>query len=171
MDFRRLDAHDDRSTFCCGNEDLDQFFRRYAGQNQFKHQIGVTYVLVDADGIAAYVTVSTRSLVLPKEQRGPLPGYELPVLLIARMGVDLRARGRGLGTRLVRECCVISVALADQVGCVGLVTDAKADAIEFYRNVGFQPIGDVDEDGTQRHLLQMRAYKKLVVAAGAAPSS
>jgi GNAT superfamily N-acetyltransferase len=171
VEFRRLAAQDDRSTFCCGNEDLDQFFRRYAGQNQFRHQIGVTYVLVDSDGIAAYVTVSTRSLMLPKEQRGSLPGYELPVVLIARMGVDLRARGLGLGKRLVRECCVISVSLADQVGCVGLVTDAKVDAIEFYRKVGFQPIGDADQDGTQRHLLPMRAYKALVIGSPVAPST
>jgi predicted N-acetyltransferase YhbS len=158
MDFRRLDEKDDRSKFSCGNEDLDTFFRRYAGQNQFKHQIGVTYVLVDDGGIAAYVTVSTRSLVLPKERRGQLPGYELPALLIARMGVDVRSRGLGMGKRLVRECCVISVRQADEVGCVGLVTDAKADAVAFYRKFAFVPIADPDEVGTQRHWLPIRMY-------------
>lgn len=166
MDFRRLDAHDERSTFSCGNVELDTFFRRYAGQNQFKHQIGVTHVLVDAIGIAAYVTVSVRSLMLPKDLRGPLPGYELPVLLIARMGVDLRARKLGLGKRLVRECCSISVSLADEVGCVGLVTDAKPEAIGFYRKVGFHPIGDVAEDGNQRHFLPMKSYRSFVTARG-----
>ena len=48
MEFRILRKDDDRSRFTCGNEVLDEFFRRYAGQNQFRHQIGVTYVLVEA---------------------------------------------------------------------------------------------------------------------------
>ena len=37
--------------------DLDRFFYRFAGQNQFKHYLGVTYVAVDGDAILGFATV------------------------------------------------------------------------------------------------------------------
>ena len=46
---RRLEPRDDRSEFHSGNIDLDRFFQRYAGQNQFRHHIGTTYVATQTD--------------------------------------------------------------------------------------------------------------------------
>jgi hypothetical protein len=46
---RRLEPRDDRTRFRSGNVDLDRFFARYAGQNQFRHHIGTTYVAVDEE--------------------------------------------------------------------------------------------------------------------------
>ncbi len=37
---RALARSDDRSGFACGDIELDRFFQRYAGQNQFRHHIG-----------------------------------------------------------------------------------------------------------------------------------
>ena len=39
MEIRALRPSDDRSAFQSGDEALDRFFRRYAGQNQFRHYI------------------------------------------------------------------------------------------------------------------------------------
>ena len=39
---RRLEPNDDRSTSRSGEPDLDRFFLRYAGQNQFRHHLGTT---------------------------------------------------------------------------------------------------------------------------------
>jgi len=41
---RPLAKDDDRSDFSCGQADLDRFFEHYAGQNQFKLHLAVTYV-------------------------------------------------------------------------------------------------------------------------------
>lgn len=41
---RRLRSSDDRSGFRSGQVDLDRFFVRFAGQNQFRHHVGTTYV-------------------------------------------------------------------------------------------------------------------------------
>lgn len=46
VEVRRLEPHDDRTRFRSGNVELDRFFLRYAGQNQFRHHIGTTYVAV-----------------------------------------------------------------------------------------------------------------------------
>lgn len=165
MEFRPLRKGDDRSRFSCGNADLDTFFRRFAGQNQFRHQIGVSYVLVEDAGIAAFVTVASHSLKLPDDQRGSLPDYQLPVVLIARLAVDSAYAGQGHGKRLLRECCFLAVHQSELVGCVGLATDAKAEAIPFYQRFGFVPVADRSERGTQLHFLATRHFLADVLAA------
>ena len=69
VQIRVLVPGDDRSQFSSGNPDLDQFFHRFAGQNQFRHHIGVTYVAVDGDEFLGFVTVSRPPGTAPKPLR------------------------------------------------------------------------------------------------------
>jgi hypothetical protein len=98
---RRLEPTDDRSAFHSGNVDLDRFFLRYAGQNQFRHHIGTSYVAVDADGkIVGYATVSASEIApeaLEPEKRKRVPKYPIPVLRLARLTWTNERRGEGLG--------------------------------------------------------------------------
>ena len=40
------------------NSDLDRFFRQFAGQDQFRHHVGVTYLAVDDQHILGFATVA-----------------------------------------------------------------------------------------------------------------
>jgi len=62
IEVRLLRPTDDRSGFCSGDPDLDRFFIRYAGQNQFRHHIGTTYVAVETDTIKGFATVSASTI-------------------------------------------------------------------------------------------------------------
>lgn len=42
IEIRPLRPDDDRSSFLSGDVELDRFFRKYAGQNQFRLHFGVT---------------------------------------------------------------------------------------------------------------------------------
>jgi GNAT superfamily N-acetyltransferase len=140
---RALTPRDDRSRFRSGNIDLDGFFQRFAGQNQFRHHIGVTYVAIDGSTILGFATVAATSLetsVLPAVQRRKLPAYPVPVLRLARLAVDDRARGLGVGQALLRFCFSLAHDMARRLGCVGVVVDAKADAVVFYAKYGFFPL-------------------------------
>jgi len=64
---------------------------RYAAQNQFRRHIGVTYVAVDGGTILGFATVTVGHIEienLPQSLRKKFPGYPLPVLRLARLGVD-----------------------------------------------------------------------------------
>ena len=138
---RLLEPRDDRSGFRSGNIDLDRFFLRYAGQNQFRHHIGTTYVAVQGDRIAGFVTVSSGEMVaesLPKAARRRLPSYPLPVLRIARLAVDERFQGLGVGRLLLRAMLELALELRDRIGCIGVVVDSKPDAVPFYSTLGFE---------------------------------
>lgn len=140
-----------RSDFRSGNQALDLYFHRYAGQNQFRHHIGVTYVAIGSERILGYVSVSAGSLDadhLPSGRK--MPPYPLPIFRLARLAVDHQARGMGLGRRLLRYCIELAEKMAREVGCVGLVVDSKPEAIEFYVRLGFHPLDLVEGASAQR---------------------
>ena len=140
MEIRRLGPEDDRSRFRSGNPDLDRFFALYAGQNQFRHHLGTTYVAVEAGTILAFATGAPAEIApadRPKGRARKLPRYPLPVLRLARLAVDERAQGRGVGRALLRAVFHLARRMAEDLGCVGVVVDAKPDAVSFYAKLGF----------------------------------
>ena len=149
---RKLKASDDRSEFRSGNVDLDRFFAQYAGQNQFRHHLGTTYVAVVDELIAGYATVTASEILpsmMPAMTRKRPARYPVPVLRLARLAVDERTRSQGVGDTLMRPVFTLAHGMADQFGCVGVLVDAKPDAIAFYRRFGFMvidmvtgPLGD-----------------------------
>lgn len=143
MEIRALHAGDDRSHFSCGDADLDRFFSKYAGQNQFRHYLGTTYVAVERGSILAFATVSPGHMEidsLPASERKKLPSYPLPILRLARLGVDRPAQGQGLGAALLRFVLQLAIEMADQYGCVGVVVDAKPASVAFYAEHGFREL-------------------------------
>ncbi|WP_296900312.1 GNAT family N-acetyltransferase [Thiohalocapsa sp.] len=140
---RPLDRADDRSAFSCGNVELDRFFQRYAGQNQFRHHIGTTYIALVGDRLLGFVTVSPGELAgetVSEQTCKRLPTYPLPILRMSRLAVDLRAQGQGVGKLLLRFALKLALELRERFGCVGVVVDAKAEAVDFYRKLGFRPL-------------------------------
>jgi hypothetical protein len=53
IEIRLLREGENRSSFASGDEQLDLFFHRYAGQNQFRHHLGATYVAVEDEPFSA----------------------------------------------------------------------------------------------------------------------
>lgn len=149
IEIRPLTKDDDRSAFSCGQPDLDRFFEHYAGQNQFKLHLAVTYVALVESRIVGFATVAAssveRSSVPSARLRKRLPAYPLPVLRLARLGVDTRVQGLGIGKALLRHVLALAVEQRDRLGYVGVVTDAMADAVSFYQGLGFVAVEGVRE--------------------------
>ncbi|MDA1050847.1 MAG: GNAT family N-acetyltransferase [Planctomycetota bacterium] len=143
IEVRRLRPEDDRTAFASGNVDLDRFFQNYAGQNQFRHYVGTTYVAVEQLELLGYVTVAATSIVvedLPDRLRKRLPKYPLPALRIARLGVAKSAQGQGVGKRLLRAAFHIAHEMSKLAGCCGVLVDAKPEAVAFYEQFGFESL-------------------------------
>ena len=144
---RRLEPGDDRDRFCSGHPDLDRFFHRFAGQNQFRHHVGVTYIAVEDDAILGFVTVSPSEIeidALPADRRRRLPRYPLPTLRLARLAIAQSAQGRGIGQAVLRFALTLARRMADEIGCVGVVVDAKPEAQTFYLRYGFESISAIE---------------------------
>ncbi len=143
---RLLAPEDDRSQFACGDIELDRFFQRYAGQNQFRHHIGSTYVAAAGERIAGFVTVSPGELTaetIAAALKKKVPAYPIPILRIARLAVDTRFQRQGIGKLMLRAMFELALELRERVGCAGVVVDAKPDAVSFHQRLGFMPLSAV----------------------------
>lgn len=153
MLIRTLERSDDRDGFACGDPSLDAFLARYAWQNQRRHHLGVTYVAVEEASrrVLGYFTIAAASLRGDSAESSKRGGYrELPALRIARLAVDRRVQKQGIGAALLGAALRIAADESARIGCAGVLVDANADAIGFYRRFGFEPVRLVVGGGALR---------------------
>ncbi|MFE8034300.1 GNAT family N-acetyltransferase [Thiohalocapsa marina] len=62
------------------------------------------------------------------------------MLRVARLAVAEQAQGGGIGNTLLRFALSLARRTADEIGCVGVVVDAKPDTTAFYQRYGFEPL-------------------------------
>jgi GNAT superfamily N-acetyltransferase len=167
MDIRALRSSDDRSAFSSGDELLDRFFRKFAGQNQFKHHLGVSYVAVEGSRVLGFATVAPGHIAvddLPISMQKGVPRYPVPILRLARLAVDRAAQSQGVGVQLLRFVLQLAEKMSNDHGCAGVVVDAKPAAVDFYEKYGFVPFAAIEGESDQRPrpttmFLAMRAIK------------
>ncbi len=156
-----LGKRHDRSGFDCGSEALNRFLRDFARQNQ-EENVGRTYVLVRPGdrrvlGFHTLTVATVERETLAAEEARRLPRYPVPVARLARLGVDLSARGEGLGAMLLVHALELAVKVSEVVGIFAIEVQAKdAVAREFYEHFGFRALRDEEQ-----HLyLSIRAARK-----------
>ena len=142
-----LDGGHDRTAFDCGVPALNQYLRNYALQNQKKGMVR-SYVTTRADSkvVVAYYSLVYASLdqkLLPAKVVKGLGKYDIPVMLLARLAVDHREHGRGLGKALLKDAILRTMQAAEIAGLKLLLVHAKDQAAaDFYRKHGFEPVPD-----------------------------
>jgi hypothetical protein len=134
----QLDKTQERDSFSCGKESLDQFLKQYASQYQRK-RIGRTFVLVRTDSkqILGYYTIAMGNIAfetLPKSttKKAKLPNHPIPVALLGRLAMDSTLQGKGLGALLLMDVFHRVLKIVDEVGCFAIVVTAiDDDAVRF----------------------------------------
>lgn len=127
---------------------LVDYLRRFALRHAEKDLLARTFLAIEgaagAERLAGYFTLATasveRSTVGPLESLHRLPGFPIPAVLLARLAVDERVQGQGLGRYLLEEALGLTLQLA-RSGPVAFrlfVTDAIDEAAAaFYERFGF----------------------------------
>jgi GNAT superfamily N-acetyltransferase len=142
-----LDGGHDRSVFDCGAPALNLYLRNYALQNQ-KRGIVRNYVTTHRETkiIVAYYSLVYASLdqkLLPAKLAKGLGKYDVPIMLLARLAVDHREQGKGLGKALLKDAILRTMQAAEIAGLKLLLVHAKDEAVaDFYRQHGFEPVLD-----------------------------
>lgn len=144
-----LGAKHDRAAFSSGNDELDSYLQKQAGQD-FKKRAAVPFVITpDRKTIAGFYTLSQYAIDLgkvPDDIAKQLPKYPLvSATLLGRLAVSSQFRGRGLGERLLMDALHRALQSSEQVASAAVVVDAKDDrAKEFYLKYGFIELPDVE---------------------------
>jgi GNAT superfamily N-acetyltransferase len=86
----------------------------------------------------------------------------LPAIKIARLAVDKSCRGFGIGKMLIQFVVSLCLEMTEQVGCRFLITDAKLEAVSFYKRCGFTLL-DTDINKDNEHPVMFVDLKKLIL--------
>ena len=133
-------------SFDCGNQNLNTYLKRYAGTNELMG-LSRTFLLLDGFTIVGYYTTTTASIgwsVLDKELRAKMPKYDIPVIRIARLAVDLNYQRKGYGSYMLIDIAKRVKPISQMIGIYGIMVDAKPEAIPFYEKYGFRLIPGTD---------------------------
>lgn len=132
---RRLIRQDVTAGFQSGAKELDDWFQRYAWQNQ-KANNAVTYVTTQDDVILGYYAITTAAYSrndAPQGLNHRSRPEEIPCILLARLAVDERAQGRGIGAALLKDAIERCYRLSREVGAAALIVHCQDEqARSFY---------------------------------------
>ena len=146
----------DREQFDSGEAVLDEWLRRYAGQNR-RRDTAATWVITDAaDLVVAYASVAMTAVdrsaapeVFAKGAPDPVPA-----LLLGRLAVDHRSSSLGIGTVLVAHVLATAVDLNEKAACRAVVVTALTErAVTWWERLGFHPFYPDEPDQLDLYLL------------------
>jgi GNAT superfamily N-acetyltransferase len=130
--------------FDCGRASLNVWLVRYARQAAAAGSAR-TYVVVDAQQgrVVGYHALTAaeleREAATARVIKG-MPQYPIPVVLLARLAVDLSVAGSGLGAWLLRDAMMRALAASASIGVRALLVHAiDQDARAFYLRHGLEP--------------------------------
>lgn len=136
-------AHD-ATSFSCGEADLDEWLRKHA-TNARAARVAQTFVWIDDEAVVgAYYSISahavSRAEAPSRIGRGvPDP---VPAALIAKLALDQRFHGQGLGAVLAADA-IVRIIEASRLGPAvrAVVVDASTErGRRLYEHLGFTPV-------------------------------
>lgn len=137
----KLARHHDVSQFDCGSHALNTFLQRYAWQNQKKGSVQ-NYLALVGEEVAGFYSLTYGQLEYadaPSLLAKGMPRHPIPIILLARLGIDLQYQGMKLGAGLLVDALHRTLQAAEIAGIRAIVVHAKDEkARAFYSHLGFQ---------------------------------
>lgn len=129
-------------SFDCSREELNRYLQRFAWQNQ---QAGAaqTYVGLAGDAVIGYYTLAVGHVTreeAPERLTKGLARHPVLIMLLARLAVDHRWQGQGVGKALIKDAMLRTLQAADIAGIRAFAVHAKdEEARRFYLKFDFIP--------------------------------
>lgn len=150
--------------FDCGQENLNDYLRKYALQNQ-RNGSGRTYVVVEEERVIGFYTLASSAITAeeaPSRLKKGLPRHPIPAVILGRFAVDKHYQGKGLGQALLRDALLRVARVSEDIGIRALIIDAKDEAARnFYLKLNFTPFSP---DSLRLYLLLKDLRKTLGLA-------
>ena len=139
-----IGAHHQIVAFDCGAPALNGFLARHALAN---HQSGSAKTFVATTGrhvVVGYYSLAASQVLYadaPTRLQKGVARHPVPVVLLARLAVDLAWQGKGLGPGLLKDAILRVLSAAEGIGVRSLLVHAQDDkAKAFYLHYNFEPL-------------------------------
>ena len=103
-----------------------------------------TYVIHVNNRVLGYDSLSPGSIeresVIPRILKGIAGHADIPIILLARLAIDVNERGKGLGAALLKDAFQRAVNAAVAIAGRAIIVHAiDDDAVHFYEHFNFSP--------------------------------
>lgn len=158
-----LSEEHDVSSFDCGVDALNTFLKSYALQNQRSNSartfVSVRTGTLEVVGFYSLGAASVDFEQTPERIRKGLARHEVPLVLLARLAVDVSCKGQGLGASLLQDAFLRFMKAQEAIGARALLAHAKdTSAKSFYEKWGF-----VSTEGLPLHLYILTKQTKMTL--------
>lgn len=153
MEIINLQKQHNRSDFDSKTPLLDEYIRKQASQDVRK-DLSACYVLTDnADRVIAYYTLSGNTIPqegipndLLKKLKLPPSYIDLPAVLLGRLAVDQKHKGKRYGELLLMDALQRCLILSSQLGTLAVIVDPiDEESKSFYQKYGFLSLKDSEK--------------------------
>lgn len=137
-----LGPHHVVTSFDCGSQALNDYLvERALGDGRVgKSQ---TQVACRGDSVVAYYSLAAGSVEAADASQRLAKGQgnqAIPVIVLARLAIDLTEQGKGLGTQMLLQALARCADAATLIGVRAVIVHAKDQAAKrFYERYGFEP--------------------------------
>jgi len=142
FEIEKLRREHDLRQFDCGNATLNAWLRKYAWTNQ-QADSAKTYVALVRNLVVGYYALTTGSVhkhESPERIAKGLANHPIGIVLLARLSVDNRQQGKGLGKALLFDALSRIEEAADIVAVRAVMVHAIDEAARrFYEHFEFEP--------------------------------
>jgi predicted N-acetyltransferase YhbS len=128
------------SGFSCGKAELDEWLQKRAMANQVSGATK-THVVVDDGRVIGFYALANGAVAHSEARsrtRRNMPN-PIPAVILARMAVDEKHRGSGLGSALLQSAIGTTLVAARTIGIGCLLVHAKDEDARFYLHFDFEP--------------------------------
>jgi GNAT superfamily N-acetyltransferase len=135
----------DVAAFDCGNELLNRWLARYAGQSE-RRDAARTFIAAGPDkAVLGYYTLLAGQLqheaATAAVRKGQSQHFPIPIAILARLAVDVGQQRKGLGAELLADALSRVQLASAQVAVRAVVVHAIDDrAAGFYERFGFRAL-------------------------------
>ena len=151
-------------SFDCGKERLNRFLMRFALQAQLSGS-SQTYLAVANEAVVGYYTLVFGDVGFddaPERLRKGMPRHPVPLMILARLAVSSDWIGKGIGSGLLKDAMIRTLAAADIAGLRAFAVHAKDDdARSFYQHFDF-----IESPSDPMHFFLLLKDLRLLLSAG-----
>ncbi len=103
----------------------------------------MTFVVCSPNNVIGYYSLAVGSVehvIAPSRIRKGLARHPIPVMVLARLAVDLRHQGQNIGRGLLKDAIFRALQASEYAGIRAIFVHAKDDkARKFYERFDFEP--------------------------------
>jgi GNAT superfamily N-acetyltransferase len=154
--------------FDCGKPALDAWLHHHAFQAE-RSKSARTYVVCIESNVIAYYSLVVGEIPnssISRLTKG-LSRHPVPIIKLARLAIDNRHKGRGLGRLLLIDALQRSLQVSKIVGARAVLVDPlDREAHTFYERFGFEMLNQKTGSPMGSRFILVKDLEKLLLPAG-----